>query len=352
MIRELAIVSGKGGTGKTSLAASFAVLAGQAVVADCDVDASDLPLVLGPRLRERHEFWSGKTAVIRDEDCIGCGVCLSYCRFGAVERRIEAGGSSAEESLSDCDHCDFCLRSCPVRTNAMIREMMGAGSGVGAEGYAIDPAACEGCGVCVRFCPTGAIDFRDRLCGEWMVSETRCGPLVHARLVGAAENSGKLVSTVRREARRIAEAERRPLILVDGPPGIGCPVISSVTGATDVLAVTEPTVSGEHDLERILALARHFGIPTAVCVNKWDINPEMTAKTEGSARRAGARIAGRVRYDPAVTAAQMREKAVVETDAPSAEDIRRIWDGLELEKDDRNGFRPSPIGRPEKHINE
>jgi len=166
-----------------------------------------------------------------------------------------------------------------------------------------------------------------------MISDTRCGPLVHARLTGAAENSGKLVSTVRREARRIAESENRPLIIVDGPPGIGCPVISSVTGATFALTVTEPTVSGEHDLERILALTRHFDIPTAVCVNKWDINAAMTARIEDQARKAGARIAGRIRYDPAVTAAQIRARAVVETDAPSAEDIRRVWGSLEFEGD-------------------
>ena len=143
--------------------------------------------------------------------------------------------------------------------------------------------------MCVRFCPEQAIDFPERLCGEWMVSETRCGPMVHARLGVAAENSGKLVSTVRREARRIAEEENHPLIIVDGPPGIGCPVIASVTGASLVLAVTEPTVSGEHDLERVLSLTRHFGIPAAVCVNKWDLNPEMTERIENKARQAGAR---------------------------------------------------------------
>jgi MinD superfamily P-loop ATPase len=163
-----------------------------------------------------------------------------------------------------------------------------------------------------------------------MVSQTRCGPMVHARLGVAAGNSGKLVSTVRREARRIAEQEGRPLVIVDGPPGIGCPVIASVTGASVVLVVTEPTVSGEHDLERVLALTRHFDIPAVVCVNKWDINPEMTQRTEDKARRAGARVAGRIRYDRAVTQAQIRKQTVVETDAPAAEDIRRIWSHLAL----------------------
>jgi len=290
-MKELVVISGKGGTGKTSLAASFAVLADRPVVADCDVDAADLHLVLSPRIKERHEFRSGHEAVIRQEDCIGCGACLAHCRFGAVRMNGKSAGDAT---------------------------------------FFIDPVACEGCGVCVRFCPEKAIDFPVRLSGEWMVSETRCGPMVHARLGIAAENSGKLVSTVRREARRIAEETRRSLVIVDGPPGIGCPVIASITGAARVLVVTEPTVSGGHDLERILSLTRHFGIATDVCVNKWDINFEMTERIEGRARRAGARIAGRIRYDPAVTAAQMRERAVVEIDAPSAGDILQLWGGLGL----------------------
>ena len=290
-MKELVVISGKGGTGKTSLAASFAVLADRPVVADCDVDAADLHLVLSPRVKERHEFRSGHEAVICQEDCIGCGACLAHCRFGAVRMNGKSAGDAT---------------------------------------FFIDPVACEGCGVCVRFCPEKAIDFPERLCGEWMISETRCGPMVHARLGVAAENSGKLVSTVRREARRIAEEENHPLVIVDGPPGIGCPVIASVTGATLVLAVTEPTVSGEHDLERVLSLTRHFSIPAAVCVNKWDLNPEMTKRIEDKARRTGARVVGRIRYDRAVTLAQMQERAVVETEAPCVEDIQHIWNDLGL----------------------
>jgi MinD superfamily P-loop ATPase len=186
--------------------------------------------------------------------------------------------------------------------------------------------------VCVRFCPSGAIDFPEKLCGEWMVSDTRCGPMVHARLGIAAENSGKLVSTVRREARRIAEGEGRSLVIVDGPPGIGCPVIASVTGADLVLAVTEPTVAGEHDLCRVLDLTRHFGLPAAVCVNKWDLNPEMAGRIEEKARQARARIAGRIRYDPSVTRAQIAGQAAVETECPCAEEIRKLWRDLDLEE--------------------
>lgn len=291
-MKELVIISGKGGTGKTSVTASFAVLADRPVIADCDVDAADLHLVLSPLIRERHEFRSGHEAVIRQDDCIGCGACLADCRFDAVR----------------------------INGKAAVRDAT----------FFIDPVACEGCGVCVRLCPEKAIDFQERFCGEWMISDTRCCPMVHARLGVAAENSGKLVSTVRREARRIAEEEHRPLVIVDGPPGIGCPVIASVTGATLVLAVTEPTVSGEHDLERVLSLTRHFNISTAICVNKWDLNPEMTERIEDKARRAGVRVVGRIRYDRSVTLAQMQERAVVEIEAPCVEDIQGIWKQLGL----------------------
>jgi MinD superfamily P-loop ATPase len=289
-MKELVVISGKGGTGKTSLAASFAVLADHPVIADCDVDAADLHLVLSPRINERHEFRCGRVAAIRQDDCTSCGDCLTNCRFGAV------------------------------KTN-----------GISARGakFSIDPLSCEGCGVCVRFCPAAAIEFPERVCGEWMVSDTRCGPMVHARLGVAAENSGKLVSTVRREARRIAERGNRHLVLVDGPPGIGCPVIASVTGASLAFVVTEPTLSGEHDLERILALTRHFTIPTSVCVNKWNINPVMTDLIEDKARKSGARVAGRIRYDRAVTFAQMHERAVVEIESAAAEDVRLIWKSLQ-----------------------
>lgn len=290
-MKELVVISGKGGTGKTSLAASFAVLADRPVITDCDVDAADLHLVLSPQIRERHDFYSGHVAIIRQNDCSGCGMCFAHCRFDAVNVEV----ASSEKAC-----------------------------------FSIDPVACEGCSVCVRFCPEKAIDFPERLCGEWMISDTRCGPMVHARLGVAAENSGKLVSLVRREARRIAKKDNRSLVIVDGPPGIGCPVIASLTGATQVLVVTEPTVSGEHDLERVLSLARHFGIPVAVCVNKWDINIWMTERIEDNARKLGARIVGRICYDRAVTAAQMQERAVVEIAAPCAVDIQRIWNNINL----------------------
>jgi MinD superfamily P-loop ATPase len=285
-MKELVIISGKGGTGKTSVTASLAVLADRPVICDCDVDAADLHLVLEPTIRERHEFESGHEAVIRQNDCTGCGLCKDLCRFGAISNTVDM--------------------------------------------FSIDSVSCEGCGVCVWFCPEGAMDFPQRRCGQWFVSDTRCGPMVHARLGVAAENSGKLVSTVRTEARHLADEENRKIVIVDGPPGIGCPVIASVTGASQVLIVTEPTVSGEHDLERVLALARHFRIPTAICVNKWDINEEMTRQIETKARNAGASVAGRIRYDSSVTRAQIQKKAVVELDTPGADDMKQLWKNLSL----------------------
>jgi MinD superfamily P-loop ATPase len=288
-MRELVVVSGKGGTGKTSLTASFAALAGRSVIADCDVDAADLHLVLAPRVKLRKEFRAGYEAVINPDLCTACGLCREVCRFDAV--RVDAEGS-------------------------------------GKPRFSVDTTACEGCGVCVRSCAEGAIDFPERVSGEWYVSDTRCGPMVHARLGIAAENSGKLVSLVRRQAREIAEREGQELLLVDGPPGIGCPVIASLTGTSAVLVVTEPTLSGEHDLERVLRLARHFEVPAAVCVNKWDLNPEMTARIERGASELGAWTAGRVRYDPGVTAAQIQGKTVVEIDAPSGNDIRNLWNAI------------------------
>jgi MinD superfamily P-loop ATPase len=280
-IKELVVLSGKGGTGKTSITASFAVLARKAVIADCDVDAPDLHLLLEPSIREENLFFSGNGAVIRGDACTGCGRCLELCRFDAV---------SAEDGR-----------------------------------YTIDPSACEGCGVCVKFCPAAAIDFPERRSGTWMISDTRSGAMVHALLAPAAENSGKLVATVRENAWQIAVEKRLDLIISDGPPGIGCPVIASLSGVSLALVVTEPTVSGLHDLQRVLALARHFSVPAAVCVNKWDINPQQTERIEAAARSAGAEVTGRIRFDRSVTAAQLQQKAFVELDCMAAEEIRTVW---------------------------
>jgi len=246
MAKELVMISGKGGTGKTSIVASFAALAEKAVLADCDVDAADLHLVLDPKTVERKKFSGGSRATIQAELCTACGKCEEICRFDAV-----------------------CFDGPP--------------NGAVDETCRIDPIACEGCGVCARFCPANAIGFGPVVNGEWFISQIRHGSMVHAKLGVAEENSGKLVSLVRTQAKKIAEDRNLDLVLIDGSPGIGCPVIASIAGADIALVVTEPTLSGLHDLRRVIDLTRHFGIGTLVCINKWDLNEDIAAQIEAQA---------------------------------------------------------------------
>ena len=277
-MKELVIISGKGGTGKTSITASFAALAESAVLADCDVDAADLHLVLEPTIQRRTTFTSGRVAEVRESDCTQCGLCETLCRFDAIHN------------------------------------------------FQVDPFACDGCGVCVEFCPSKAIDFPLQDCGEWFRSATRCGDMVHARMNAGAENSGKLVSVVRQQARKLGGEQNREFLLVDGPPGIGCPVIASITGADAVLVVTEPTLSGEHDLRRVLELVGHFSIPAMVCINKWDINSSVSDRIESMATTYGATPVGRIPYDSSVTAAQIKGLALVEdSDGTAAQAVRETW---------------------------
>lgn len=242
-MKQIAIISGKGGTGKTILAASLAALAENKVMADCDVDAADLHLILHPEIREHHEFRSGKTAVVNSGLCQGCGECVKACRFNAIS-----------------------------------------------EHFMIDPIACEGCGVCSHICPSGAVFMEENMSGEWFVSDTRYGPMVHAALGIAEENSGKLVTLVRQHATSIAEDEKRAYVLIDGPPGIGCPVIASLTGADLAIIITEPTLSGMHDLERVLQVARHFKIPAKVVVNKFDLNTTNTERIKQTSKDKGIEV--------------------------------------------------------------
>ncbi len=267
---EIVILSGKGGTGKTSLTAAFAHLAGNKILCDLDVDAPDLHLILKPETIRTEEFFSGNEAVIHREVCTGCGICRDMCRYGA------------------------------------INEEKGA--------FSVNPLQCEGCKVCVHFCPVGAVEFPQRHCGQWYVSETRFGPMVHARLFPGQENSGKLVTLLKRRAKEIARDRGQDLILCDGAPGIGCPVISSLAGATLAVAVTEPTPSGRHDLERVLSLCNHFRLPAGVIVNKWDINKEQTGRIEELCEAGGIRLLGRLPHDPVVTGAMVRGLAVTEFD--------------------------------------
>ena len=282
-MKELIIISGKGGTGKTSLMAAFASLAENKVLCDADVDAADLHLIMEPEVRKRYDFQSGNTAVIDQDKCTECGVCLDLCRWNAISDDFE-----------------------------------------------VNPIECEGCGVCVHFCPEKAIDFPEDTCGEWYISDTRFGPMVHARLGIAEENSGKLVSLVRQEARKLAEEKNLELILSDGPPGVGCPVIASIGGATAVLIVTEPTVSGKHDMKRVAQLADHFKVPAMICVNKFDLNLELTRDIENFAKEKGLSCLGRIPFDPIFINAMVQAQTIFEynTDSKVGQAIKQIWENL------------------------
>jgi len=282
-MKELVVISGKGGTGKTSLMAAFASLAENKVLCDADVDAADLHLILDPEVRESHDFQGGSTAAIDQEKCTECGLCLEVCRWDAIS-----------------------------------------------EDFVVDPIACEGCGVCVYFCPEEAIDFPVKTCGEWFLSETRFGPMAYARLRIAEENSGKLVTLVRQQGRKLAEEKGLDLLLSDGPPGVGCPVIASLGGATAVLIVAEPTVSGRHDMERVAQLAAHFQVPAMVCVNKFDLNPGEAQAIEDFAREKAITVLGRIPFDPTFTKAMVQGQTIFEydTDSKAGRAIKHIWEKI------------------------
>jgi len=283
MAQELLVISGKGGTGKTSVVGAFAALAEHKVLADCDVDAADLHLLLSPKVREAHDFSASKEALIHGEHCSGCERCIAVCRFDAL---------------------------------SMV------------DGVAIvDPIACEGCGVCAHICPEGAITMEDVISGNWYLSETKYGPMVHAELGIAQENSGKLVALVRREAKKLAQRAGCKYVIIDGPPGIGCPVISAIAQVDLALIVSEPTAAGIHDLERVLALADHFGVETAAAINKYDLDLARTDQIEEYCRGRGTPVVGKIPCDEAVV------KAVVEgvplmaydPDGQAAQEMRTMW---------------------------
>jgi len=279
-MKELVIISGKGGTGKTSLVAAFASLAQKKVLCDADVDAADLHLIMNPEVIRESDFQSGNTAVIRNDQCTQCGLCREFCRWNAIS-----------------------------------------------EDYEVSPIDCEGCGVCVWLCPENAVDFPQNICGKWFISDTRFGPMVHARLGIAEENSGKLVTLVRREAGKLAEKNGFDLILTDGPPGVGCPVIASIGGAAGVLIVAEPTVSGIHDMERVAELAAHFKVPAMVCINKFDLNLELTQSIEKYAAANNMNCLGRIPFDPVFTKAMIEAQTVFEysNGSPVNREISAIW---------------------------
>jgi len=289
-VKEVVILSGKGGTGKTTIAGSFAALASSKVLCDCDVDAADLNLLLEPLVQEEHDFTGGWLAFINEDKCCRCNLCSQLCRFSAIN--------------------DF----------------------------KVDEIACEGCGLCERICPVKAIDMKPNIAGRWFVSQTKYGPLVHARLGIAQDNSGKLVARVRQRAKQLAAEGGLDYIISDGPPGTGCPVISSLTGADLALLVTEPTLSGAHDLERVIQVCRHFGVRAVVCINKFDINELNTRKIEDFCARSETRIVSRIPYDSTVTEALMQAEPVVEyTDGTASLEIMNLWQTTAFILDSKNG---------------
>lgn len=288
-MKQLVILSGKGGTGKTSLAAAFAHLAHNGpsplavVLADADVDAANLELVLRPVRLETHDFTGGSVAIIDPDQCQGCGICADVCRFDAIQFAIDS--------------------------------------------YSVDPIACDGCAACVYQCPEGAIHMEPQLAGQWFRSESRYGTLFHADLYPAQENSGKLVTLVKQNARLLAMDTSRQAVIVDGPPGIGCPVISAAAGANLALIVTEPSAAGIHDLKRILQTTMHFRIPAVVIVNKADIYPLGTAEIVAACGEMGVELIGQIPFDPAVTQAMVQGEPVTAyaPDTPASIELNRIW---------------------------
>jgi len=281
-MKEVVVLSGKGGTGKTSIVASLASLAKNKVMVDCDVDAADLYLLLQPVSQQGQEFWSGQKAVIDQDKCNQCGLCQEVCRFDAIK-----------------------------------------------DEFHIDPISCEGCRFCCQVCPVEAITMQENLSGHWFISETRYGPLVHARLGVVQENSGKLVALVRQEAKLVAQKQGLDYIISDGPPGIGCPVISSISGVNLAVIVTEPTLSGIHDLERVVGVCHHFAVPVIVGINKYDLNEDNSHQIESYCYRQGIEIASKIPFDNVVTEALVQGLPVVEySDNKVSQQIKALWQDI------------------------
>jgi MinD superfamily P-loop ATPase len=285
---EITIISGKGGTGKTILTAAFAHLASKHIICDLDVDASDLHILLERKRDFKKDFFSGNEAIISPTKCIDCEACISLCKFEAIHKSKK--------------------------------------------GPSIDPIRCEGCGVCVRHCPQNAISFPKKHCGEWYQSQTSFAPMIHAQLFPGEENSGLLVSLLRKEAKKLAIEKGSNLLICDGSPGIGCPVISSLTGTNLAIVVTEPTLSGMHDLKRVLALCNHFSIPVKVVINKYDLNKNQTACIEEYCSVSNIEIISQIPYSQAIIDSVMMKKTIIEYgDGIVSNIIKETWNKIKKE---------------------
>ncbi len=282
-MKEVLVLSGKGGTGKTSITAAFASIATNMVMCDADVDAADLHLLMNPAPKVMNDFKGGNLAVINPDKCSQCSLCIELCRFDAISDDFE-----------------------------------------------VDSISCEGCGVCVDLCPEQAIDFPQQTCGRWFISDAKFGSMVHARLGIAEENSGRLVALIRQQANELAEKENKELIITDGPPGVGCPVIASLSGVTAVVIIAEPTVSGLHDMKRVAELVAHFKVPGMVCVNKYDLNPEKTEEIEAFSREKNIQVLDRIPFDAAFTKAMIQGQNIFEydNDLEVCKIVRSVWDTI------------------------
>ncbi len=285
MLRQITIVSGKGGTGKTTLSSSFSYLAKQRVMADCDVDAPNLHIILKPEIKEIHEYIGSKKAILDQSKCVKCGICKKVCRFDAI--------------------------------------------GFDDNKYFIKEYACEGCNACVMKCPGGALKLADSLSGEYYSSETPKGPMTHALLQPGEDSSGGLIAEVRKESVRVAREKNIPIVIIDGAPGIGCPATSSITSTSYVVIVTEPTMSGLHDLKRIVKTVEHFRIPMGIAINKYDINESQTNEIEKYCADKSLEILGKIPYDSTVKTATEEAKSIMFYECPASHEIQKIWNKIE-----------------------
>lgn len=335
-IKELVVLSGKGGTGKTSIVGSFAELAKDAVFCDCDVDAANLGLLLCPDVKETVEFRASSKANIDGNACTGCGKCEEICRFGAIRSRKMSANGNIEETGGTKETANGNPEEIANRNTKEMANVIRRGSKANEISpedrrpkLEVDLMSCEGCNLCAHICAVNAITMEEVVSGHWYVSDTKHGPLVHARLEPGEENSGRLVAAVREKAREIAQQEGKNLIITDGPPGIGCPVIASLSGADEALVVTEPTLSGIHDLERVIQVCNHFNVPVLVCINKWDIDPENTSIIKKISEEAGYRVIGLIPYDETVPKAMVNGYAVTSYDCPAGNSIKEMWHKIE-----------------------